>query len=347
MCWAVLVLHTMYRCVEGGSTLEEMCDCNVREAYGYRCGCGDPAVDTHSTGRPLNGCCNLGLGSCDDHCAVLLETERGAGVGQGGGGSADGAHTPPVAASPPADSTVPDPPADADAAQLWDELVRLRREQDPLRRQIAQLQQQLQQQQPPPPAPPEQAGDAREASWLADQVKTAALEKAFQLQAISLAQFEAASASLHERASAAMGVPAQPSSAAGDEATDCALAPGCQECRARGCAWCVGGRKCVEDKPWICAGDTDHIGTLGTRQECPSRESLEQERQARRLQEAEAAAEQERLLGPSGGCDADDGGGGSGDGSTGGGGGGAQGAGDSAQWEAERRRAEIAERAGR
>jgi hypothetical protein len=32
---------------------------------------------------------------------------------------------------------------------------------------------------------------------------------------------------------------------------------------ALGCAWCIGGRKCVEDKPWICAGDTDHIGTIG------------------------------------------------------------------------------------
>ena len=37
----------------------------------------------------------------------------------------------------------------------------------------------------------------------------------------------------------------------------------CDACLAVGCAWCLGNRKCVEDKAWACNGDTDHVGSIG------------------------------------------------------------------------------------
>jgi len=64
---------------------------------------------------------------------------------------------------------------------------------------------------------------------------------------------------------------------------------------ALGCAWCIGGRKCVEDKPWICAGDTDHIGAIGKVKQCPVPEDLERLYGERRAREVEAGAELERL----------------------------------------------------
>jgi hypothetical protein len=38
----------------------------------------------------------------------------------------------------------------------------------------------------------------------------------------------------------------------------------CDACRANGCGWCIANRKCVDDKPWFCIGEDDHIGNAGT-----------------------------------------------------------------------------------
>jgi hypothetical protein len=44
----------------------------------------------------------------------------------------------------------------------------------------------------------------------------------------------------------------------------------CEACRANGCAWCIAARLCVEDKPWKCTGEDDHIGNVGKLKSCPA-----------------------------------------------------------------------------
>ena len=44
----------------------------------------------------------------------------------------------------------------------------------------------------------------------------------------------------------------------------------CEDCRANGCAWCIAARLCVEDKPWKCTGEDDHIGNVGKVKSCQS-----------------------------------------------------------------------------
>ncbi len=228
----------------GGSTLEELCDCNTPTSYGFRCACGDPDRDSS-----INGCCNIGKGSCTDFCTGKL--------------------------------------VDKEVDQ--DDVVALRAE-------IERLKQMLKAK-PPAPAPASSASGPRDPH----HEKAEALERAFQTRAISLGQYEIAATALS--AERAASTPAS-NSAGGTESHDCASALSCEDCRSLDCAWCIGGRKCVEDKPWICAGDTDHIGTIGKVKQCPAAEELERQFIARREREVEAAAELERLRAAADSCDA-------------------------------------------
>jgi thiol-disulfide isomerase/thioredoxin len=57
---------------------------------------------------------------------------------------------------------------------------------------------------------------------------------------------------------------------------------GCDACRAAGCGWCLSTRRCVPDVAWQCQGETDHVGSVGTVKQCPSREELAEKRARRR-----------------------------------------------------------------
>ena len=50
---------------------------------------------------------------------------------------------------------------------------------------------------------------------------------------------------------------------------NCAEFISCGECIAHGCGWCIGERDCVDDVPWRCQGDVDHVGTIGKFKTCP------------------------------------------------------------------------------
>jgi len=237
----------------GGSTLEELCDCNTPTSYGFKCACGDPSNDPS-----IKGCCNIGRGSCTDFCRARQI----------------------------------DKPVDQnDPVALRAEVARLKK---------------LLKDQPPPPPPPPPPGSAGSASGLPDpqQKKVDALEAAFQTRAISLAQYEVAAAAL--AAEIAASVPPPPPARADGEETDCTAALSCEDCRKLDCAWCIGGRKCVEDKPWICAGDTDHIGKIGKVKQCPAPAELERLFASRRERELEAAAELERLRATAETCSPDE-----------------------------------------
>ena len=61
-----------------------------------------------------------------------------------------------------------------------------------------------------------------------------------------------------------------------------------------GCAWCLGARRCVEDKAWACTGgEEDHVGAIGTVQECPDPAVVKAERDERKAREV-AQEEEER-----------------------------------------------------
>ena len=50
----------------------------------------------------------------------------------------------------------------------------------------------------------------------------------------------------------------------------CAHHLSCGACLATaGCGWCIGERDCVADVPWLCQGEDDHVGTIGTHKVCP------------------------------------------------------------------------------
>ena len=242
---AALLLPTAV--ISGGSTLEELCDCDTPTDYGFRCSCGDPSRDPNT-----RGCCNINKGSCLDFCNGLM----------------------------------------LDKAVDQNDVVALRAE-------VERLKQILKATPPPPPPPPPASSD--ELADAAQRQKAEALEKAFQTRAITLGQYEIAAAALSAEI-AASEPPAPPTRA---ERRDCAGALSCEECRSIDCAWCIGGRKCVEDKPWICAGDTDHIGTVGKVKQCPAAEELERLYSARLEREVEAAAELERLRSTAESCGAD------------------------------------------
>ena len=69
----------------------------------------------------------------------------------------------------------------------------------------------------------------------------------------------------------------------------------CDACRVNACAWCIAARRCVEDKAWMCTGEDDHIGNVGTVKSCPTRAEVERKRQARRDEEEKARAERKRM----------------------------------------------------
>jgi hypothetical protein len=161
----------------GKSTLEELCDCSKMVDYGFRCACGDPKTDPS-----INGCCNIGKGSCDDFCAgVAINTE----VDQ----------NDPVA----------------------------------LRAEVARLKEMLKARPPPaPPAPPTPSADGLTSE---QQKKAAALEAAFQTQAISLAQYEVAAAALAGEIAAATPKPAVAPNGLNEGEKDCPAALSCESCR--------------------------------------------------------------------------------------------------------------------
>ena len=72
--------------------------------------------------------------------------------------------------------------------------------------------------------------------------------------------------------------------------SECTEYSNCDTCRASNCAWCIATKKCVPDEPWMCQGDVDHIGSIGKRQHCPTREELRGDR-ASRLASARAGAD--------------------------------------------------------
>ena len=84
--------------------------------------------------------------------------------------------------------------------------------------------------------------------------------------------------------------------ARGGRAADCALLASCEACRAASCGWCLATRRCVNDAAWLCQGDVDHIGSVGTRAQCPSCDELRADYERRRaaaaalLPEEDAAA---------------------------------------------------------
>jgi thiol-disulfide isomerase/thioredoxin len=100
----------------------------------------------------------------------------------------------------------------------------------------------------------------------------------------------AAAAEAAERAELAAAAKSQSSA-------DCTAHFTCDDCRAVGCAWCIAGRKCVLDKPWICQGDEDHIsppgGTIGQVKECPSIEKHYEVVDLRRAREEKAVRDRE------------------------------------------------------
>ena len=72
-----------------------------------------------------------------------------------------------------------------------------------------------------------------------------------------------------------------------------------------GCAWCLGARRCVEDKAWACTGgEEDHVGAIGTIQSCPDPAVVKAERDERKAREA-AQEEEERAARASAGGAAD------------------------------------------
>jgi hypothetical protein len=64
----------------------------------------------------------------------------------------------------------------------------------------------------------------------------------------------------------------------------------CDACLEAKCGWCIGARRCIDDIPWVCRGDHDHVGTVGKHDTCPTLESVEQARKER-----EALRESARL----------------------------------------------------
>jgi len=69
----------------------------------------------------------------------------------------------------------------------------------------------------------------------------------------------------------------------------------CDACRANGCAWCIAARRCVDDKPWMCTGEDDHIGNAGTVKSCPTRSEVNIKRKMRRDEEEKARAERRQM----------------------------------------------------
>ena len=80
--------------------------------------------------------------------------------------------------------------------------------------------------------------------------------------------------------------------------TECSGLRGCRACAAvPNCAWCLQTRRCVNDEPWICQGEEDHVsepsgvpqpGKPG-RARCPTAPELEEKRKARNERERAAA----------------------------------------------------------
>lgn len=74
-----------------------------------------------------------------------------------------------------------------------------------------------------------------------------------------------------EAATALAPVSPQSVSAQRNPDVPCGSHLSCDNCRANACAWCIASRRCVEDKPWMCTGEDDHIGNIGTVKSCPTR----------------------------------------------------------------------------
>lgn len=75
--------------------------------------------------------------------------------------------------------------------------------------------------------------------------------------------------------------------------TPCHKHFGCEECVSNLCAWCIAQRVCKDDAAWQCLGQHDHVGLggVGDHMRCPSIESMNQQRQARRKRKEEAKKE--------------------------------------------------------
>mmetsp|Transcript_15762 Transcript_15762/g.23152 ORF Transcript_15762/g.23152 Transcript_15762/m.23152 type:complete len:667 (+) Transcript_15762:33-2033(+) len=94
-----------------------------------------------------------------------------------------------------------------------------------------------------------------------------------------------------EAATALAPVSPQSVSAQRNPDVPCGSHLSCDNCRANACAWCIASRRCVEDKPWMCTGEDDHIGNIGTVKSCPTRAEVNSKRVARREEEDKARAE--------------------------------------------------------
>jgi len=65
----------------------------------------------------------------------------------------------------------------------------------------------------------------------------------------------------------------------------------CEECLRAECAWCIGARRCIDDIPWVCKGDHDHIGRVGKHKICPTVEENEKAHIERRNLQTNAEIE--------------------------------------------------------
>lgn len=79
---------------------------------------------------------------------------------------------------------------------------------------------------------------------------------------------------LHETSSPLLDSPTPP--------TVCTDHLNCEPCLAAGCGWCIAGRRCIEDIPWVCRGDHDHVGTVGKHKTCPTLEENRKDHEWRR-----------------------------------------------------------------
>ena len=66
--WVPILLCVSGGPAHAGGTLEEMCDCGRKQPYGYHCECGNSKYGVGSNSDRADGCCNLGLGHCDQFC---------------------------------------------------------------------------------------------------------------------------------------------------------------------------------------------------------------------------------------------------------------------------------------
>ena len=328
----------------GGSSLEELCDCTVRTDYGWKCACGNPASDPS-----IDGCCNLRKGSCNDFCGaggdslaqlrdeVCRDTQlAGATIRAGAvctrlkklaseSSPAAGGGAGPAPAPGGGGGSTQQRRAAALEAAFQAQAISLAQYELAATALAAELEGAA----PPPPLPCVSWRQTGGCDATGSQLEPQNDRPCSASIAPGSSGFCECEGGVKRGMTGCEGtarftceaVCAGTPPSDGGGVTDCAQALSCEDCRAADCAWCIGGRKCVEDKPWICAGDTDHIGKIGKVKQCPTTQELDRLWEARREREASAELELQRLRAAAescppdqeGGCGADEGAAGAGE----------------------------------